>query len=433
MRGVLRDRQGDTASGTESDGRALLQPAEAPRAPRIGRRAQILIGVGSIALIAWCSAFAARVAVDYVAADAATQGGALSAAFESRLDQLSAERDQSFAEAASAQARFRTAMERIGRQQTEILAAAEERREMEQALASLQARLAEAESGRRAAEAAVAEAPASSGAEMAATLAAVTTALDAAVTDRDAAQADRETLSADLAEARLKARVTDRRQEEMVAQLRAAVAQSSAPLEDLLKKSGLDADSLLATARNDYSGEGGPLIPIGVSTRNFPGDAEASDRFDSLMVDVDRMNLLRIALGKVPYANPLKDAYRFTSPFGMRSDPFGRGRRGHTGVDFAGPSGTPIYATADGVVVAAGRENGYGLAVRVQHDFGFETLYAHQSRLRVKVGQRVSRGDRIGDMGSTGRSTGSHLHYEVIVNGRQVNPMTYVEAAKDVF
>ena len=97
------------------------------------------------------------------------------------------------------------------------------------------------------------------------------------------------------------------------------------------------------------------------------------------------------------------------------------------------PRGTPIFATADGVVVAAGRESGYGNVVRIQHEFGFETVYAHLSKIRVKVGQQVSRGVQIGDMGSTGRSTGSHLHYEVRVNGQPVNPMTYLEAAKDVF
>ncbi len=84
-------------------------------------------------------------------------------------------------------------------------------------------------------------------------------------------------------------------------------------------------------------------------------------------------------------------------------------------------------------MTSAGAESGYGNVVRIQHDFGFETVYAHQSRIRVKVGQQVSRGEQIGDMGRTGRVTGVHLHYEVRLNGRPVNPMTYVEAAKDVF
>ena len=105
----------------------------------------------------------------------------------------------------------------------------------------------------------------------------------------------------------------------------------------------------------------------------------------------------------------------------------------HAGIDLAAPVGTTILSTADGVVTDAGRESGYGNVVRVRHEFGFETVYAHLSKIRVKVGQQVSRGVQIGDMGSTGRSTGSHLHYEVRVNGKPQNPMTYLEAAKDVF
>ena len=83
----------------------------------------------------------------------------------------------------------------------------------------------------------------------------------------------------------------------------------------------------------------------------------------------------------------------------------------------AGPVGTPIYATADGVVTFAGWQNGYGRIIKVQHEFGIETRYPHLNAIRVEVGQRVSRGERIGDMGSSGRSTGPHLHYEVRRNG----------------
>ncbi|MCL4167931.1 UNVERIFIED_CONTAM: hypothetical protein GTU68_031899 [Idotea baltica] len=105
----------------------------------------------------------------------------------------------------------------------------------------------------------------------------------------------------------------------------------------------------------------------------------------------------------------------------------------HAGVDFAGARGTPIYATADGVVTHAGWQSGYGKLVKIKHAFGIETRYAHNSTIRVKVGQRVSRGDRIGDMGATGRVTGTHLHYEVRLNGTPVNPMTYIKAGRDVF
>ena len=142
---------------------------------------------------------------------------------------------------------------------------------------------------------------------------------------------------------------------------------------------------------------------------------------------MDQINLYRIAAERTPFALPVLDNFRVTSPFGPRWG------RLHAGTDMAAPMGTPIYATADGVVTYAGWSSGYGRLVKIQHEFGIETRYAHQSRIRVEVGQRVSRGDRIGDMGNSGISTGSHVHYEVRVNGEPVNPMTYIRAGEDVF
>ncbi len=122
---------------------------------------------------------------------------------------------------------------------------------------------------------------------------------------------------------------------------------------------------------------------------------------------------------------PLKTSFRYTRP--RR-----RWGRMHEGVDLAGAHGSPIYATADGVVVHAGPENGYGQLVSIRHDFGLETRYGHLSAINVTVGQKVSRGDKIGAMGNTGRSTGTHLHYEVRVNGAAKNPMIYIKAGKNV-
>ncbi len=99
----------------------------------------------------------------------------------------------------------------------------------------------------------------------------------------------------------------------------------------------------------------------------------------------------------------------------------------------AGALGSPVYATAEGTVVHAGWESGYGNMVEIRHEFGLATRYGHLSKVRVEVGQRVSRGDRIGDMGNTGRSTGTHLHYEVRTGGTAVNPMTFIKAANNVF
>lgn len=117
-----------------------------------------------------------------------------------------------------------------------------------------------------------------------------------------------------------------------------------------------------------------------------------------------------------------------SSGFGYRKDPFTGRSRLHKGMDFAANRGTPIYAPAAGVVSFAGREGGYGKIVSIDHGYGIVTRYAHNSRLHVKTGQRVKRWDKISEVGSTGRSSGPHLHYEVRVNGVPVDPEKYILA-----
>ncbi|MBO6944792.1 M23 family metallopeptidase [Altererythrobacter sp.] len=130
----------------------------------------------------------------------------------------------------------------------------------------------------------------------------------------------------------------------------------------------------------------------------------------------------------VPSIMPLQDA-KLTSGYGMRTHPVLGGRRKHKGIDLAAPSGTPIYATADGIIDRAEWFSSYGLFVEIDHGAELETRYAHMSRLAVAEGQRVSKGDLIGYVGSTGRSTGPHLHYEVRVSGVAVNPIPYMVEA----
>jgi len=115
-----------------------------------------------------------------------------------------------------------------------------------------------------------------------------------------------------------------------------------------------------------------------------------------------------------------------TSGFGYRRSPFTNRREFHNGLDIAGPSGTPVYATAKGLVIAAGKDGAYGLTVDIDHGLGIMTRYAHLHRIVVKEGQSVSRGELVGHIGSTGRATGPHLHYEVRLSGIPVDPMRYI-------
>lgn len=127
----------------------------------------------------------------------------------------------------------------------------------------------------------------------------------------------------------------------------------------------------------------------------------------------------------IPSRMPLESA-TLTSDYGMRTHPILGGRRNHKGVDLAAPSGTPVYATADGIVGRADWYSSYGLYVQIEHGAELETRYAHLSQIAVAAGERVRKGDLIGYVGTTGRSTGPHLHYEVRVAGDAVNPMPYM-------
>jgi len=126
---------------------------------------------------------------------------------------------------------------------------------------------------------------------------------------------------------------------------------------------------------------------------------------------------------------PAHVAYQ-SSSFGYRSDPFTGGAAFHAGIDFPGPMGSPIYAAAPGRVSFVGRRAGYGNLVEISHGNGLTTRYAHLSRFTTQVGAKVDGGTQIAAMGSTGRSTGSHLHFEVRVNGRAVNPRPFLQASE---
>ena len=133
-------------------------------------------------------------------------------------------------------------------------------------------------------------------------------------------------------------------------------------------------------------------------------------------------------LAAIPAIQPVRneDLTRMASGYGWRSDPFTKARKMHWGMDFTAPKGSPIYASGDGTIKRAdNKSSGYGKHIRVDHGYGYITLYAHMSNYNVKVGQKVKRGDLIGFVGSTGRSQAPHLHYEVFKDGQRINPINF--------
>jgi murein DD-endopeptidase MepM/ murein hydrolase activator NlpD len=142
---------------------------------------------------------------------------------------------------------------------------------------------------------------------------------------------------------------------------------------------------------------------------------------------------LHNTLTYVPLRRPLTGELDMSSPFGVRMDPFVREAAMHTGIDFRGTTGDPVHATAAGKVSKAGWEGGYGQMVEIDHGEGLATRYGHLSEIDVRVGQSVHIGQVIGRVGSTGRSTGPHLHYETRINGEAVNPTRFLAAGVKLF
>jgi murein DD-endopeptidase MepM/ murein hydrolase activator NlpD len=169
---------------------------------------------------------------------------------------------------------------------------------------------------------------------------------------------------------------------------------------------------------------GGPFVPVKLRGEAGPFERQLS-RINITRAQVERMNR---TLALVPYRKPVLGEVEFTSGFGVRSDPFLGRPAMHTGLDFRAQTGDPVRVTANGKVVNAGWAGGYGRMVEVDHGNGLSTRYGHLSEINVKVGQQVRIGDVIGEVGSTGRSTGPHLHYETRIDGEAVDPQKFLRA-----
>lgn len=363
-----------------------------------------LVGISGITVVfGWT-----LVASSFLVIDAVSSGNSrdqmlrAQSAFEERLDQLSAERDARAAEALAAQNRFTVALDQVSKMQSQLLTSEQQRREVETGLDAVQTTLRDAISERDEAKAIVtAEANDQAAPDRSGEF---SVALDILSNELRSAADQRASAELQAAEAQLTAHelAVERdqilaRNDEILAQLEDAVSVSVKPLDDVFRSVGMNPDDVLNTIRRGYSGQGGPLTPMSYSTRGNAALSQGETKARQIIVTLDQMNTYRIAIEKLPLAMPVRDSFRYTSGFGRRWG------RMHEGIDMAGPVGTPIYATGDGVVIQAGRASGYGNLIKIQHELGTETRYGHLNRIRVKVGDKVSQGDLIGDMGNTGR------------------------------
>lgn len=193
---------------------------------------------------------------------------------------------------------------------------------------------------------------------------------------------------------------------------------------DALRKLGLNPEAMLRSAEREAMG--GPLVELSTGTHG-----KIDPRFERLGLSLARMTALEHGLEAIPQVAPAR-ASSMSSGFGYRRDPFTRRSAMHRGLDFKAPIGSPIYAAAKGRITFVGRKSGYGNVVEVSHGNGLLTRYAHMSKFLARRGQLVDAGDVIGAIGSTGRSTGPHLHFELRINNRAVNPRPFLETAPDV-
>ncbi|MEL7150145.1 MAG: M23 family metallopeptidase [Pseudomonadota bacterium] len=420
--------------------RLFLRSDTETRFIRLSPLTQFVGVTGSAMLLGWTIVSSAILLMHGLGAgDVREQALREQAIYEARLNELAAERDVRATEAAAAQERFKVALTEVSAMQSRLLDSEDRRKELETGIdviaGTLRTAMQERDAARSQVEALVAELAETEAEQpevarledLETTLDFMTDALAELAIKRDEMSDYVSEAERYLDRAAMDQKLEEQRNERIFSQIEDAVTTSLTPIEDMFSAVGLPTDSIIEQVRRSYSGQGGPMTPIVFSTS---GDAEpdpVTQRANEVLGQLDALNLFRIAAEKLPFGFPVRGSFRSTSGFGPR---WGRMHEGH---DWAGPVGTAIHATADGVVVHAGRQGGYGNLIKIRHDFGFETRYAHLSRFRVKVGERVSRGQRIGDMGNTGRSTGSHLHYEIRIGGTAINPMKYIKAARDVF
>lgn len=426
--------------------RIYMRTDRGTRYVRLSPISQTVIGATVAVGFCWSIIATSALVIDYISAKSEkVQAEVMQQSYNRRLAELSDERDLRALEAQKAQERFYVALEQISFQQSDLLEAEEERRELATGLQIMQKKLQSAVKQRDVAQVnsdkLLSELQTVTGSmntrldeagDIRSTLAFINDAFQETVTERDEMRLSTSEMQERMSTLEFDMALMEEQGERIFERLEEATEVALVPLNRALNRSGINTDALLRDVRRGYSGTGGPTTPLTMSSSMTRSDL-FSKRADTLLKELDRANLMKIAARKVPLGHPVAGTYRYTSGFGTRKDPKNGGRRMHNGTDMAGPRGTPIVSPGDGVVTFAGRQSGFGNLIKIKHAQGFETYFAHLNKIRVKTGQKVSRGMRIGDMGTTGRSTGVHLHYEIRINGRPVNPMTYIKAANDVF
>ncbi|NBB96641.1 MAG: peptidoglycan DD-metalloendopeptidase family protein [Alphaproteobacteria bacterium] len=366
--------------------------------------------------------------------------------YEQRLNQMAVERDRHAQSAEAAQARFGEAMARISDMQLQLLDSEQRRLELETGIDTVQQTVRRVVQERDQARAQLAEAKNTLEAETGTVRTAADRSrdtqqmLDYLVVAMKGMGQDLHTQGVDAEQTRNQAQMLalenellKDRNHVIFTQLEEALDTVIGPLERVFRSANVSPDQIRRLVRQGANSQSASLQPLSVSTSGAMTSSPDISRANRVLGKLADVQAYRQGLERLPISRPVSAAVRQTSGFGMRRHPLTGRSKMHNGLDWAASRGTPILAAGDGIVTTAERQRGYGNIVIIKHEFGLETYYAHLNSLNVREGQRVSRGQKIGGMGTTGASTGVHLHYEVRVNGRPVNPLTYVRAGQNVF
>lgn len=239
-------------------------------------------------------------------------------------------------------------------------------------------------------------------------------------------------LSAEITDLRRRLDHMSRKHIELLTRIHNSTSENVAALHEIILLAGLDPDKLLGDVENNARGQGGPFVAFEPPSRPLPAEQGVYAQARKMEASLARWQSLQVLLKQLPLARPVDVGY-VTSDFGKRHDPMTKRSAFHSGIDISGPKNAPVLATAPGVVTFAGHHGAYGIMVTVDHGYGFQTRYAHLKKATVKKGDKVEFRGQVGIMGSTGRSTGRHVHYEVMYEGKHLDPARFIQAGRYAF
>ncbi|HEU4826765.1 MAG TPA: peptidoglycan DD-metalloendopeptidase family protein, partial [Dongiaceae bacterium] len=262
----------------------------------------------------------------------------------------------------------------------------------------------------------------------------LTVALNAAIDQRNRLQNERAKMAGTVGDLQQELTSLQDSQASFVANLAERARDNIDVMEKTVAMTGPDVDKLLqSVATDENSGQGGPFIPAPAAAAiEDDGGQKLMASVATLGDQVDRWEKLQFILRSLPLTAPI-DSYYISSGFGARMDPFNGERAVHEGIDMVSKLRSEVLATAPGTVIFAGWKGGYGRVVEIDHGLGIVTRYAHLYAINVKVGDVVDYRQEIGKLGSSGRSSGPHVHFEVRYNGRPLDPMAFLKAGRYVF